>query len=242
MTYVYIYILFIFIKTGRDSHHDAGWDVSDALRKDIHSFHQKTRVRNQPPLHVCFGCNEWHWEVRFVRKFAEPTCEPLWWWGSAEQLHLGWNTLKGQLLDSSQIPDFLSSTTCDLLSVFPVFSDHWTVKLCDLGMPWGQNEFENMPATFEATEEEKTKFPNPEDLQLEQLSCIYAHSWFSHWMKISYDIILYSILYVYYMLVMCWVWLDSTIYDGDCVDPLQLLLLPIQRYLETQFEIFRLLA
>jgi len=30
-----------------------------------------------------------------------------------------------------------------------------------------QNEFENMPATFEATEEEKTKFPNPEDLQLE---------------------------------------------------------------------------
>ena len=49
----------------------------------------------------------------------------------------------------------------------------------DLGMPfWGQNEFENMPATFEATEEEKTKFPNPEDLQLEQLSCIYVYIYF----------------------------------------------------------------
>jgi len=30
-----------------------------------------------------------------------------------------------------------------------------------------QNEFENMPATFEATDEERVKFPNPEELQQE---------------------------------------------------------------------------
>ena len=47
-----------------------------------------------------------------------------------------------------------------------------------------QNEFESLPTTFEPTDDDKAKFPNPEDLQIEMkkrkgkhLVCTCMHFW-----------------------------------------------------------------
>ena len=72
----------------------------------------------------------------------------------------------------------------------------------EVGYTWGQNEFENMPATFEATDEDRAKCPNPEDLQQELLGR-YEMVWRTKEALRAALIILYTYyiwyIYIYYI-------------------------------------------
>ena len=65
-----------------------------------------------------------------------------------------------------------SNSTSEVLLNNCTLAPQTSVLACWIAIRQGQNEFENMPATLEASEEERAKFPNPVDLQQECLGVI----------------------------------------------------------------------
>ena len=204
---MYIYYIYIYIcsySSKRDEIHITmpPGEMFPMHRGKISTVSTRKRGWETSHLYTCALDNAMNssWEIRFVRKFAEPTCEQLWWWGSAEQLHLGWNTLKGQLLDSSQIPEFWSSTTwiCYQYSRYSQTIEPWnfvTLACHEVRM--------SSRTCLPPSKPPKKKKPNSQIRRTcsSSSSAVFMHILDFH-IEWRYHMISYCI--VYYMYTICW--------------------------------------